>query len=217
MRLLDQGAEAKVYATSIKGMACIVKDRIEKKYRIKEIDRKLRLLRTRHEASLLARAARAGVNVPKVIDVSALSDSSTLKAKGVSSPEFLLCIEMISGSKMRDFLIRYAGEPERVKEICWRIGEQVRKMHNADIIHGDLTTSNMIYDGNRIYFIDFGLGEVSTRLEDKAVDLHLIKECFKSKHYDIWKEAWEAFKEGYGKSVVFEQLRKVEARARYKK
>lgn len=213
MELLDEGAEAKIYATSVKGLACVIKERISKKYRIKEIDERLRLLRTRHEANLIARAARAGVNVPKIIDSGALEES---KKKQLSDKQFLLCIELISGSKVRDYLIEY---PDNAEKVCKLAGEQAAKMHGAGMVHSDLTTSNMIFDGSKVYFIDFGLGEVTDRLEDKAVDLHLLKECLKSKHYDIWKKAWQAFKDGYlikGSEKVFEQLERVEKRGRYK-
>ena len=72
MKLIAEGAEAKIYSTSVKGLACIIKERIKKRYRLKEIDEKLRKARTRHEASLLARAARSGVNVPKVVEIASL-------------------------------------------------------------------------------------------------------------------------------------------------
>jgi len=206
MKLLAEGAEAKIYSTRVKGLACVLKDRIKKNYRLEQIDTKLRKLRTRHEASLLARAGRAGICVPKIID--AVQKENTL------------CIEEIAGPKVRDYLLEYEADKEKIKAICEMVGKQVAKMHSAGITHGDLTTSNMIFDGSKVFLIDFGLGQVSSRLEDKAVDVHLLKECLKSKHYEVWRVAWDSFKAEYISlcgDAVFGQLEKVEARGRYKK
>ena len=43
-------------------------------------------------------------------------------------------------------------------------------------------TNDMIYD-KKIYLIDFGLSLYSNKPEDKAVDLHLLKQALESKHY----------------------------------
>jgi TP53 regulating kinase-like protein len=34
-------------------------------------------------------------------------------------------------------------------------------LHGVNIIHGDLTTSNMIYKDEDIYLLDFGLGALT--------------------------------------------------------
>jgi N6-L-threonylcarbamoyladenine synthase/protein kinase Bud32 len=206
LQLMAEGAEAKIYSTDVKGLACVLKDRIKKGYRLPVIDERLRRLRTRHERSLLARAARAGVNVPKVLDV--------------ESSETRFCMEEISGPKVRDYLLEYSGDEKKVIVMCKLVGKQVAKMHQIDITHGDLTTSNMVYDGSKVFLIDFGLGQVSKRLEDKAVDLHLLKECLRSKHFDVWMGAWKVFRKEYEKlagASAFEQLKLVEARGRYRK
>lgn len=80
----------------------------------------------------------------------------------------------------------------------------------------DLTTSNMISKGKAVYFIDFGLSEHSDRIEDKAVDLHLLKECLRSKHFDIWEACWRIFEAHYKNKAVLDRLKKVEQRGRYK-
>jgi Kae1-associated kinase Bud32 len=93
-------------------------------------------------------------------------------------------------------------------------------MHDKDIIHGDLTTSNMILK-EKVYFIDFGLGFNSTRIEDKAVDLHLLRQAFESKHYKHFEEFFKEVLEGYKLSKnwkeVLNRLEKVEMRGRYKR
>ncbi len=187
---IAQGAEAVIYEDGSK----IIKDRIKKSYRLPEIDLPLRRQRTKHEAELLARAARVGVSVPVVI----------------SQDATVLTMELIKGTKVRDYLTK-----ENCEEICKSIGVSVSKLHLDNIIHGDLTTSNIIWSGKPV-FIDFGLGQVSPKTEDKAVDVHLFKECLRSKHFDIYRRCWDAFKRAYKNKAILEQLKKVEARGRYK-
>jgi Kae1-associated kinase Bud32 len=189
MKLIAQGAEAKIYD---KGNS-ILKHRIKKNYRLPEIDLKLRKKRTRWEARLLNLASRAGVPVPQVLN----SDDKTMKLE----------IEKISGEKVRDVL-----EPQ----MCKKIGAELLKLHKTNIVHGDLTTSNMILRKSEIVLIDFGLAQYSEKVEDKAVDLHLFKECLKSKHFDIWQPCWKQFLEEYDDKLVLTRLKKVELRGKYK-
>ncbi|MGC9309811.1 MAG: hypothetical protein ACP5D2_03915, partial [Candidatus Nanoarchaeia archaeon] len=88
----------------------------------------------------------------------------------------------------------------------------------ANIIHGDLTTSNLIYK-NKLYIIDFGLSFISRRREDKAVDIHLIKQALEAKHYSNWQTLYKEFLTTYQpeeKQLILSQLEKVESRGRYK-
>ncbi|HLC62675.1 MAG TPA: O-sialoglycoprotein endopeptidase, partial [Candidatus Nanoarchaeia archaeon] len=82
------------------------------------------------------------------------------------------------------------------------------------------TTSNMIYS-KEIYFIDFGLSFFSEKAEDKAVDLHLLKEALESKHYKIWEECFKSVLEAYKKEAnksgeTLKRLEAVEKRGRYR-
>jgi Kae1-associated kinase Bud32 len=123
-------------------------------------------------------------------------------------------LEHIEGVKVRDL---FDHDDEKLKrKVCRELGKTVKKMHQNDIIHGDLTTSNMIWN-DKLYLIDFGLGKISIRVEDMAVDIHLLKECFRSKHHVHWKTYWNEFKKAYNQDKVFAQLERVEARARYNK
>ena len=63
------------------------------------------------------------------------------------------------------------------------IGQCIAKLHNGGVIHGDLTTSNILLkknldeynlSANDLYFIDFGLSTISNSVEDKAVDLFVL-------------------------------------------
>lgn len=108
------------------------------------------------------------------------------------------------------------------QKICETIGNSLAKLHDAGIIHGDLTTSNLILadKDKKIYFIDFGLGFHSNRAEDKAVDLHLIKEALHAKHPKLADKAFSAVLQGYKSSKNYSEtlkrLQKVEQRGRYK-
>jgi TP53 regulating kinase-like protein len=70
-----------------------------------------------------------------------------------------------------------------------------------------------------LFIIDFGLSFHSQRLEDKAVDLHLIKQALEAKHFQnhegLFKEFLKNYKPKDYKNIL-EQLKKVEARGRYK-
>jgi len=201
MKILARGAEAILYECTFQGLRAIVKERIKKGYRISQLDLRLRQSRTEAEARLLAAAARAGVKTPSIY----------------KSSKFKLVLQYIDGLKLRDWIER---RPAQLKQILRQVGLMVAKMHDAGIIHGDLTTSNMILHNGQVYFIDFGLGFFSKRLEDKAVDLHLFKECLTSKHASLAKICWNAFLDGYKHSknaqAVLERLKIVETRARYK-
>lgn len=192
--LIAQGAEAKI----IQEGNNIIKDRISKGYRHPELDKKIIKTRTKSEAKLLDKAAMLGIS-PKPIEV---TNNKIIMPK-------------IQGKKLSEHL-----ENLNYKEICKQIAINIVKLHDNNIIHGDLTTSNMILtDKNQLFFIDFGLGFISNRIEDKAVDLHLIKQALETKHFTIYKECEKIILENYNskdKTKILEQLKKVEARGRYK-
>ncbi len=198
-KIIQQGAEAVIFLKE----DFVVKKRISKSYRIKELDEKIRKLRTRGEGKLLERAS-SFVNIPKVIRV--------------DEREKIIEMDFIEGKKLSDFLDVF--EFEKQKNICKEIGKSVANLHDERIIHGDLTTSNMIFKDEKIYFIDFGLGFISHKTEDKAVDLHVLKQALEAKHFKNWKILFEEFVKGYENSneskSVLERLSKVEKRGRYK-
>ena len=65
MELIAEGAEAKIYLIENK----LRKIRIEKNYRIKEIDEKLRKKRNKREFKVYSKLYENGVNVPKPIEL----------------------------------------------------------------------------------------------------------------------------------------------------
>ena len=196
MKKIAQGAEAKLYLTDSK----IIKDRFQKEYRIKEIDKRLRKSRTKREAKIFTKLAQINFPSPKLIE---------------SDDKEKIVMEFIKGPKVRDIL-----EEKNYKKLSEEIGKKLAILHNNNIIHGDLTTSNMILS-KEIYFIDFGLSYFSHKIEDKAVDLHLLKQALESKHYKVWEDCFKSALKGYKKESkdvkeVLKRLETVEKRGRYK-
>lgn len=191
---LAQGAEA---ILSKKGNS-VIKDRVRKSYRISELDYKLRNFRTKREAKLMSKLDF----VPKILNV----DETKLE------------MEFVKGKLIKDILDNLTVSKR--KKLLIEIGEKIGIMHDLGIIHGDLTTSNMILN-KKVYFIDFGLGFVSDKAEHKAVDLHLIKQALQAKHYQHFEESFSFILDGYRKSAsaveVLNRLAKVEKRGRYKR
>ena len=197
-KIIQQGAEAILIQKNKK----LIKRRVKKSYRFPVLDEKIRKQRTKREAKLLEKASKL-IPIPKIIKVSD-------KTKEID-------MEFIEGKKLSEHL----DELKNAKEICTQIGKNIAILHNSNIIHGDLTTSNMILSNdNKLYFIDFGLSFVSSRIEDKAVDLHLIKEALEAKHFKNSGKFTKAILQGYKESKFYnqtlERLRKVELRGRYK-
>jgi TP53 regulating kinase-like protein len=203
MQIIQRGAEAVLYLEEKDGQKVLVKDRIPKGYRIHQLDGKIRIQRTRHEENLLLKARRAGVWTPNVLEAG----------------ESKIIMEWIFGSKLKDTL-NSMEKPRRM--LVYRlIGESIGKLHEAGIIHGDLTTSNMILKEGKLYIIDFGLGKISGKIEDQAVDLYLLYEALKSTHLKLVDQAWKnilkAYKQNYAKSnEVLARMLKIEKRRRYK-
>lgn len=96
------------------------------------------------------------------------------------------------------------------EKICKQIGENIAKLHDVEIIHGDLTTSNMILQGSKVYFIDFGLGFISPKVEDKAVDLHVLRQALEAKHFKHWQDLFAQVLAGYAISKTIKSPRTIQ-------
>jgi len=194
MKLIQQGAEAKIYLDK----DTIQKQRTKKGYRHPTLDKQIRTRRTRSETKILTKALAIKANVPKVI----------------SSDKFNINIEYIPGDRLSETLNTY---PEKKQfAVMQQLGTQLALLHKNNIIHGDLTTSNTILSSNQVFLIDFGLGFISTKTEDKAVDLHLIKQALEAKHFQNHKELFNQFLKTYNIKENIERLKVVEKRGRYK-
>ncbi|MBU2104311.1 MAG: Kae1-associated serine/threonine protein kinase [Nanoarchaeota archaeon] len=259
-KLIAQGAEAKIILSN----NLIIKDRIKKSYRIPELDEKIRKLRTRAETKLLTRASQIiNCPVPLITPSSSGGREGKLQSHKIEMP-------FVDGKKLSEHLDDFPLKKQ--KEILKQIGKDVAKLHAENIIHGDLTTSNMILVENlpahshsqinknfvnkkseksisllltnkksssltkpllrmggreshqepKIFLIDFGLGYFNGKYEDKAVDIHLLKQALEAKHFKHWKELYSEFEKGYKSAnqteskKILERLKAVEKRGRYK-
>lgn len=191
VRFLARGAEAELYVDRFLGRRVISKKRVKKKYRIKEIDVGLRKSRTRGEASLLHSAKEAGVVCPVVFEVG----------------EFELKLGAIEGVLLRDFI----EEGKGVEGVLEEVGRGLARLHAAGIVHGDFTPANVIV-GKQVVFIDFGLGGFSNDVEEKAVDVLLMKKSLNDRLYRHFISGYKEYKE-FQKVLV--KLGEIERRGRY--
>ena len=203
--VLYQGAEAKIIVSEYLGFSVVQKKRLRKSYRIKQIDDKLISYRTKEEAKLMTEARQCGVSVPIIYDVDL--------ENGVITMEYL------KGPRVKDILNDLSDE-ER-KRICEKIGRSIARFHNNDIIHGDITTSNMILVDDRIHFIDFGLGEKNSEIEAEGVDLHVLMEAIESTH-SKYSNCFKYVLDGYKKELekdadlVIKKIEEIVKRGRYR-
>jgi TP53 regulating kinase-like protein len=205
--LLKKGAEASLYLADWHERKVIIKVRIPKKYRPEALDVQIRSYRTVHEPQLMHEAKAAGVATPLIYMVNV--------------PQAAIIMEYVEGQQIKQ-LLNVAGKHER-QGLCVRIGESTARLHQHGLIHGDLTTSNMILNPEgKLFFVDFGLGEKNIELEAQGVDLHLLKRALQSTHYQFWEECFQSVLCGYTfilgierAEKVYEKIREIERRGRY--
>ena len=176
------------------------KVRVKKPYRQKLLDYEIRKNRTLREATMLSIAKEIGVRTPFVYFVDPISAE--------------IIMEFIEGKNLK----------EKMNEsLALEMGRCTGLLHTNNIIHNDLTTSNFIKaTNNQLVLLDFGLSFLSGRLEDKAVDIRLVKEVFFSSYVSICDLAFSKFLLGYssviGQKAMRATLKKVleiEHRGRY--
>ena len=205
--LLKKGAEASLYIAEWNGLKVVLKVRIPKMYRPQSLDNQIRTYRTVHEPQLMHEAKAAGVPTPLIFMVNV--------------PEASITMLYIEGHQIKQLL--NVASAIRRRELCVTIGELIAKLHKQGLIHGDLTTSNMILSPQgKIYFVDFGLGEKNSEVEAQGVDLHLMKRALQSTHYEFWEECFRNVLAGYSSVLgteaaekVYLKIREIERRGRY--
>jgi len=178
----------------------VVKTRIPKAYRIRELDDHIRRSRTVREASLLSSAKKAGVETPFVYHVNPV--------------ESWIIMSYVEGVSLRS--LQYSGSFS-----CFikKLGRIVGTLHSAGMIHGDLTPANVIASDDRLVLIDFGLGEYSNEVEKRAEDIYTLISSIAS-HPDreaLVQVFLEEYRSSMGESAgrVEERLREIGTRGRY--
>lgn len=205
VRLIAVGAEAALFLGRFHNLLAVAKYRYPKLYRARELDIELRKRRTAKEAKLLARALTCGVAVP----VPMLVD----KEGG------LLVMEYVKGPRLKEVLDK--GNVN-VREVFRLIGVYIGRLHEAGIVHGDLTTSNVILSPGGPVLIDFGLGDFIAEDEARGVDLHLFLRALESTHPSLaqrlFREVMEGYEEvrgGEARISIEEKVREIRMRGRY--
>ncbi|KAL0151270.1 hypothetical protein M9458_053461 [Cirrhinus mrigala] len=177
-QMIKQGAEARVYRGTFLGRSVIIKERFPKLYRHPDVDEKLTRRRTTQEVRSILRCRRAGINAPVVYFVDYTTHCIFLE-------------DIIHSVSVRDYIVSAQAleqNPQHLQTLADKIGEILAQMHDEDVIHGDLTTSNMLLvsgaeDQNiKLVLIDFGLSYISALPEDKGVDLYVLEKAFLSTH-----------------------------------
>ncbi|KAL5230095.1 hypothetical protein ABZP36_028871 [Zizania latifolia] len=171
--LLKQGAEGRVFVSTFVGRKCVIKERFSKKYRHPLLDSKLTLKRLNAEARCMTKARKLSVPTPVLYAMDPLLHTLTF--------------EYVDGLSVKDILLGFGSNTvneEMLNDITTQIGNAVGKLHDGGLVHGDLTTSNMIIKNstNQLILIDFGLSFISTIPEDKAVDLYVLERALISMH-----------------------------------
>jgi Kae1-associated kinase Bud32 len=184
------GAEAAVYLQA----HSVIKKRISKRYRVAELDMKLRKERTKSEAKIQSDARKAGVPTPIIQEIDG----------------FDIIMERIAGQPVGLVINEMIAE---------QIGEVLCTLHSAGIAHGDPTTRNMIVSGTRVYLIDFGLASYDRSLEARGVDVHVFFQSLEASH-ENYRELKKAFLAGYTKKCkdaeqILSKVEEIKGRGRY--
>jgi TP53 regulating kinase-like protein len=208
VKLLYRGAEADVFMGQWCGLPAVYKMRKPLLYRLPQLDKSIRSQRTVREAQIIHQSKLAGVRAPNLYYL--------------SPQEALLVMEFVEGKRLKTLLLDPDIARGRLEAVGEEFGRGIAKLHSAGIMHGDLTTSNVIVDGDAICLIDFGLAIRSTRLEDQAVDLRLIKETLTGAHNSISKRFMQSLLSGYSAvlgreraDAAAKKLAEIERRGRY--
>ena len=237
--LLSQGAEGKIYIGEFLSKKCLVKERFKKKYRVEELDKKLTKERMLSESRNILKTSKKGIKVPTIYFVD-LTERKIYMEYLENSCQLKIILQSIYS------LPDISPYESLLEKISQDLGDMLSKLHSENLIHGDLTPSNILlkikddtgsdllnnaeklilekknYDD--MYLIDFGLSSVSlstsSALEDKAVDLYVLKRAMISsnpKSEELFDKAMNIYKNKCqnGEEII-NKYKNVEMRGRKK-
>ena len=202
MQLIKKGAEGDIFVTDWNNKKAIKKHRKTKDYRNSSLDQRIRKQRTIRESEIISEVKSYGIRTPLIYHV--------------DTKNCTILMQYVVGKVVNSL------SDEKLIQTCKEIGKIVGTMHKNGIMHGDLTTSNFVLSKGKLFVIDFGLAVKTSKAEDHAVDLRLLKEILNSAHAKIMEKAWKNFLNGYRGIVGSERFNKVtnlvaviESRGRY--
>ena len=205
--LLHRGAEADLSLATIGPWRVVIKHRIKKEYRNPSLDEQIRHDRTISEASRIHEAKTAGARVPSIV--------------GIDIENNAIVMTHLAGTVARECLDDLGTKEAR--KLLQSVGAQIGLLHTSGIVHGDLTTSNVIVSPSGAPFIvDFGMSHRSIEPEDRGVDLHLLRRSIAASHSHDPSSMMNAMIRGYedtaGKKVAsstWRKAREIARRGRY--
>lgn len=264
--LITQGAEGYLFKTTFldANTPAALKVRPSKQYRHRILDQRLTKQRILAEARILVKLGKSGISVPGVYGLDwhveskhrvVVSETEIVTVAARAGAGAWLLMEWIEGRSVRQLLqerdrLDRSGPPpadsaneEAVRKLLRRIGRAVADMHSiGGVVHGDLTSSNIMVRSNagtnqangtaekdpglilegQIVLIDFGLATQSVQDEDRAVDLYVLERAFGSTHpkqEEMFAAEVLESQEGYmgsfkGSKVVLKRLEEVRLRGR---
>ena len=202
---IKRGAEASVWKMVFADQNCVAKVAEPKLWRAKELDVHLRNERLQNEARTNLKCLRLGIPIAPIVFI--------------DKPSSTLIMQELSGPTVKAML--FANDDTKNPEVIRameEMGKIIAKLHENEIIHSDLTTSNFMLHNGKVHIIDFGLSYISTLNENKAVDLYVLERAFASSHpgkEDLLNIVLETYQKEYGKSPeVMKRLKKVRSRGR---
>ena len=204
---LHRGAEADLSLATIGPWRVVIKRRVRKEYRNPSLDERIRHDRTLSEATIIHEAKTAGSRVPSIV--------------GIDIENNAIAMTHLDGMVARERLDEMSIDEAR--KLLRSIGEQIGLLHMAGIVHGDLTTSNVIVSTSGAPFIiDFGMSRRSSEPEDRGVDLHLLHRSIVASHNKNPSSMMNAMIRGYeqtaGRKVAestWRKAREIARRGRY--
>lgn len=202
-----QGAESRVYFGTFKGKPAVKKERFVKTYRHPSLDEQLTRQRSRAEVRAINRLREKCPELSEILPEILFDDKRSIIMSQV--PGAVSCCQAISEG---------VSKGESVDWIFREIGRLVGRIHSIGVIHGDLTTSNiLVNEGKQLVPIDFGLSSSSTSAEDRAVDLYVLDRALQSTEVeeDKFNLCLETYATTLEKSdIVLKRLEDVRARGR---
>ncbi|TRY72748.1 hypothetical protein TCAL_06717 [Tigriopus californicus] len=210
LQLYKQGAEGRLFTGEYLGQKVLVKQRFPKKYRHPQLDAQLSAQRFRGEVRSLIRCQSLGIRTPTIL----LADLD----------QNIIVMEFLARAQTCRYFIQTLlaedGSEPRLLALAQVIGKVLALIHSNHIIHGDLTTSNILVANPgapdcelELVLIDFGLGFAEGSAEDKGVDLYVLERAFLSTHPNteaIFDAIMKAYKSDVPQKDCSEILKKYE-------
>uniref|UniRef100_A0A914W7C2 non-specific serine/threonine protein kinase n=1 Tax=Plectus sambesii TaxID=2011161 RepID=A0A914W7C2_9BILA len=205
---LKQGAEARLFRCTYLGRPAVAKERFEKKYRHPQLDTLLTKERLKAELRALVKCRQLGIDVPTVYFI--------------DSAKNRIIMERIEGElTVRDYIERLRKDQsesfaELLRPLANDIGDMLANLHKANMVHGDLTTSNLLLrnaDPSKLVVIDFGLSYAQVTAEDKGVDLYVLEKALLSTHPNtefLFEIILESYRKSAGKKSAENVIRKLD-------